>query len=210
MTRASLPFDLVEGSDDADLVARLQAGDEAAFVDLVNRYHGPLLRLAMTFVPSRAVAEEVVQDTWVGVIRGIDRFEGRSSLSTWLFRILSNRARTTGVRERRTTPIDVTDEGSVPASRFTADGAWAEPPVAWTDGVEDRLVAQQASEHVLGCLDGLPDSQRQVVTMRDVDGLPAEDVCSVLGITAGNQRVLLHRGRARVRACLSDKIGEVH
>ena len=199
----------MEGSDDAELVARLQAGDEAAFVDLVNRYHAPLLRLAMTFVPSRAVAEEVVQDTWVGVIRGIDRFEGRSSLSTWLFRILSNRARTTGVRERRTTPIDVSDEGSVPASRFTSEGAWAQPPVAWTDGVEDRLVAEQAVEHVLGCLDGLPEAQRQVVTMRDVDGLPAEDVCSVLGITAGNQRVLLHRGRARVRACLSVKVGEV-
>ncbi|HVU72299.1 MAG TPA: sigma-70 family RNA polymerase sigma factor [Mycobacteriales bacterium] len=197
------------GDDEADLVRRLQAGDEQAFVDLVNRYHKPLLRLALSFVSSPAIAEEVVQDTWVGVIRGIDRFEGRSSLATWLFRIVTNRARTTGVRESRSKPVDLTDEASAPPELFTADGAWAEPPRPWTDAVEDRLVAAQAAPHVRACLDALPETQRQVVTLRDVEGQSAEEVCALLGLTAVNQRVLLHRGRARVRACLTDKIGEV-
>ncbi|MEA2685738.1 MAG: hypothetical protein QOE93_933, partial [Actinomycetota bacterium] len=146
--------------DDADLIGRLQAGDEQAFVTLVDRYHAPLLRLASTFVPSRAVAEEVVQDTWLGVVRGIDRFEGRSSLKTWLFRIVVNRARTAGVRERRETPIDPADEAAVPPERFTAAGAWASPPTPWTDDAEERIVARQTARKVSRHLTLLPDRQR--------------------------------------------------
>src|SRR5205085_7872988 len=123
--------------DDSDLVARLQAGDEQAFVTLVDLYHAPLLRLASTFVPSRAVAEEVVQDTWLGVVRGIHRFEGRSSLKTWLFRIVVNRARTAGVRERRETPTDRPDEPAVPPERFNAAGGWTSPPAAWSGDAEE-------------------------------------------------------------------------
>jgi RNA polymerase sigma-70 factor (ECF subfamily) len=197
----------VAGSDDVELVRRLQAGDESAFVEVVTRFHQPLLRAARRYVGSDAVAEEVVQDTWVGVIRGIERFEGRSSLATWLFRILANRARTTGVKEHRSTPFDLTDEASAPPELFTSEGAWVDPPQPWTDAVDDRLVAEQLLPHVKDCLAGLPESQRVVVTMRDVEGLDSEEVCDVLGVSSGNQRVLLHRGRARVRACLAAKLG---
>ena len=195
-------------ADDADLVARLQAGDEAAFATLVDLYHAPLLRLACTFVPSRAVAEEVVQDTWLGVVRGIDRFEGRSSLKTWLFRIVVNRARTAGVRERRETPTDRPDGPSVPPERFNASGGWASPPSPWTDDAEERIVARQTAHKVSRHLNLLPERQRQVVVMRDFEGLPATEVCSILGITEANQRVLLHRGRSRVRNMLERELGK--
>jgi RNA polymerase sigma-70 factor (ECF subfamily) len=193
---------------DTELLQRLRAGDEEAFVALVDRYHAPLLRFAMTMVPSRAVAEEVVQDTWLGVVRGIDRFEGRSSLQTWLFRILANRARTTGTRERRSTPIDLQSEPAVPAHRFSAAGGWVDPPAPWTDEVEDRLLAQETAERVRGRIDALPEGQRQVVSLRDVDGLSAAETCEILGLTDANQRVLLHRGRSRVRGMLEHDAGE--
>ena len=194
--------------DDADLVARLQAGDEGAFATLVDLYHAPLLRLACTFVPSRAVAEEVVQDTWLGVVRGIDRFEGRSSLKTWLFRIVVNRARTAGVRERRETPTDRPDGPSVPPERFNASGGWASPPSPWTDDAEERIVARQTAHKVSRHLNLLPERQRQVVVIRDFEGLPTTEVCSILGITEANQRVLLHRGRSRVRNMLERELGK--
>jgi RNA polymerase sigma-70 factor (ECF subfamily) len=155
------------------------------------------------------VAEEVVQDAWLGVVRGIDRFEGRSSLKTWLFHIVANRARSTGVRERRTVPVAIEDDSSLPGGTFTAGGAWAAPPTPWTDEVENRLVAAEAVERVAASLNELPESQRRVVTLRDVEGLTAEEVCSALGITAANQRVLLHRGRARIRSMLADLAEEV-
>ena len=195
------------GVEEAELVRRLQSGDEAAFEEVVTRYHQRLLRAARSYVASDAVAEEVVQDTWVAVIRGIERFEGRSSLATWLFHILMNRARSTGVREHRSTPFDVTDESSSAVEVFNRDGGWAQPPEPWTDAVDDRLVAEQLAVHVHACLEGLPATQRLVVTMRDVEGLEAQEVCTVLGVTTGNQRVLLHRGRAKVRECLSRKLG---
>ncbi len=194
--------------DDSALVARLQAGDEHAFVILVDRYHAPMLRLAQTFVPSRAVAEEVVQDTWLGVVKGIERFEGRSSLKTWLFRIVVNRARTAGVRERRETPVDQTQEPAVPPERFNAGGAWSSPPSPWADDAEDRIVARQTATKVARHLNLLPDRQRQVVVMRDFEGLPATDVCGLLGITEANQRVLLHRGRSRLRNMLEQELGK--
>ena len=202
---ATLP--VVSGGGEAELVRQLQAGDEGAFEQVVTHYHLRLLRAARSYVASEAIAEEVVQDTWVAVIRGIERFEGRSSLQTWLFHIMMNRARTTGVRESKTTPFDLTDEEAVPAELFNSDGSWAEPPEPWTDAVDERIDAQQLAPHVRACLEGLPDAQRLVVTMRDVEGLQAGDVCSVLGVSTTNQRVLLHRGRARVRACLARKLG---
>jgi RNA polymerase sigma-70 factor (ECF subfamily) len=185
-------------ADERDLVDRLQAGDEAAFVDLVREYQTRLLRLAQTVVPSRAVAEEVVQDTWLGVVRGVDRFEGRSSFKTWLFHILLNRARTAAGREFRTAPLSDADL----EERFDSSGAWATPPAPWADQAEDRLVAQQLAERVRELLPTLPDVQRQVVVLRDIEGLPAADVCALLDVTDGNQRVLLHRARAQLRHAL--------
>lgn len=195
--------------DEADLVRRLQAGDEAAFVTLVERFHAPLLRLALTFVPNRAVAEEAVQDTWLGVVRGIERFEGRSSLRTWLCRIVVNRARSAGVRERRTTAVDLsTDEPAVPAERFTPSGQWADPPAAWVERAEERQAAKEMVARVAALLPQVPDSQRQVLVLRDGEGLSAGEVCSILGITDANQRVLLHRGRSRLRGMLEHERGE--
>jgi RNA polymerase sigma-70 factor (ECF subfamily) len=193
--------------DDADLVLRLRSGDEEAFRYLVERYHTSLLRLAQTMVPSRAVAEEVVQDTWLGLVRGIHRFEGRSSLRTWLFHVLVNRARSTGAHERRPT-MGVTAGPSVDPSRFGPDGGWADPPVPWPEEVDDRLVAAQMAGRLRPLIDSLPDVQRQVVTLRDVEGLSAQEVCDVLGLTEGNQRVLLHRGRARLRGMLELEMGK--
>lgn len=192
--------------DDADLVLKLQTGDEDAFRYLVERYHTSLLRLAQTMVPSRAVAEEVVQDTWLGLVRGIDRFEGRSSLRTWLFHVLVNRARSTGAHERR--PTMGTAGPSVDPSRFGDDGGWTDPPVPWTEEVDDRLVAAQVAERLRPLIDELPDVQRQVVTLRDVEGLSGQEVCDVLGLSEGNQRVLLHRGRARLRGMLELEMGK--
>jgi RNA polymerase sigma-70 factor (ECF subfamily) len=194
--------------EDAELVTRLRAGDEAAFRLIVERYHPSLLRLAQTMVPSRAVAEEVVQDTWLGLVRGIKGFEGRSSLRTWLFHVLVNRAKTTGVRERRPT-TGLTAGPAVDPSRFGPDGAWADPPVPWPDDVDDRLDAKQLADRIRPCIDGLPEMQRQVLVLRDVEGLSAAEVCELLELSEGNQRVLLHRGRSRVRGMLESEMGNV-
>lgn len=187
---------------DEEVLAGLRAGDEAAFAWLVDQYHAALVRLARTFVPSRAVAEEVAQETWLAVLRGVDRFEGRSSLKTWIFHILANRARTIGARERRTVPVDTTGSATVDERRFDGAGAWSDPPVPWTDKVDDRLEAEQLVGRALAVLAELPESQRAVVTLRDVEGLTSKEVCDVLNISEANQRVLLHRGRARIRAAL--------
>jgi RNA polymerase sigma-70 factor (ECF subfamily) len=193
--------------DDAELLARLRAGDETAFVALVEQYHTSMVRLASTFVPNRAVAEEVVQDAWLGVLRGLDRFEGRASLRTWLFRILVNRARSTGVREHRSVPTPL-DEPAVDPSRFAADGHWLEPPVPWTEEVENRLAAADTVDRIRTLVGTLPDLQRQVITLRDMEGLSAGEVCSMLEISEGNQRVLLHRARSRVRRVLAEELGK--
>jgi len=188
------------GMDDSDqeLLDRLRAGDERAFVVLVRRHHAALLRFASSLVDNRSVAEEAVQDTWLAVVRGIERFEGRSSVKTWLFRVLVNRVRSAAGRERR---AEAAGSGFVSGS-FGRSGGWAEPPTEWATDVDDRLVAEQLGRRARACLDGLPPTQRQAVLLRDVEGLPPEQVCSTLGITSGNLRVLLHRGRARVRAAL--------
>jgi RNA polymerase sigma-70 factor, ECF subfamily len=185
---------------DAALVDRLRGGDEAAFVTLVGRYHQPMLRLARSMVPSEAVAEEAVQDTWLGVVRGIERFEGRSSFKTWLFRILVNRARTAGTREERLLPLDAGT--AVDAGRFDAGGQWADPVAQWRTEFDDRLEAAVWAPILKSALELLPSRWRTVVVLRDVEGLSGDEVCGVLGISAGNQRILLHRGRSRMREIL--------
>jgi len=185
---------------DGELLLRLRSGDERAFVTLVERYQEPMLRLAVSFVPSRAVAEEVVQDTWLGMLRGLDSFEGRSSLRTWLFRILVNRARTTGARENRSVPVAAVDP-----ARFDASGGWADPPEQWVEAAEDRAEAGKLADRVRARVDELPGRQREVVVLRDVEGMSSQEVCAVLDITDANQRVLLHRGRSRLRQLFEDE-----
>lgn len=184
---------------DATLVDGLRAGDEAAFVTLVRLYHPRLLRFAETLVPSRAVAEEVVQETWLGVVKGIHRFEGRSSVRTWLFRVLVNRARSAGAHEPRNVPLDSDDllEG-----RFAQNGHWSAPPDQWAEQVDSQMCADQLAKRVRACLPQLPAAQGQVMTLRDLEGVNAAETCELLGVSEANQRVLLHRARSRVRSIL--------
>jgi RNA polymerase sigma-70 factor (ECF subfamily) len=204
------------GSDiaaDRKLVDELRRGDEAAFGRLVDTYHASLIRLARSYVRDAAVAEEVVQETWLGVIRGIDRFEGRSSLKTWIFRILTNTAKKRGVREARSVPLSAlrlageASDGVVDPDRFQPEGNlwaghWASPPSSWGSAPEERLLASEARELIEATIADLPDAQRQVITLRDVDGWASEEVCEALNLSEGNQRVLLHRARAKVRNTL--------
>jgi RNA polymerase sigma-70 factor (ECF subfamily) len=191
--------------DDADLLARLRAGDEAAFMELVDRYGPLMLRIALSHVPSRAVAEEVVQEAWLGVLQGLDRFEGRSSLKTWILRIVANRARTRGERERRSVPLSALespDEPAVDPARFRPEsdprypGGWATPPQSWP---EEQLLAGETLEMIREAIATLPPRQQEVILLRDVAGWDPEDVSSALELTDGNQRVLLHRARSKVR-----------
>jgi RNA polymerase sigma-70 factor (ECF subfamily) len=188
---------------EADLAARARDGDEAAFVALAGRHQSSMLRLASTFVPSTAIAEEVVQDTWIAVLRGIDGFDGRASFRTWLLAILVNRAKSTGMSEARSLPIG--DAGpAVDGSRFDASGAWAAPPRHWIEESEDRLLASGLRPRLESALRRLPPRQRAIVILRDVDGLTSDEVCRVLEISAGNQRVLLHRARSHLRAAVEE------
>lgn len=164
---------------------------------LVARYQQPMLRLATSIVQNEAVAQEAVQDTWLGVLRGIDRFEGRSSFKTWLFQILVNRARSAASKEQLNPPVEVLR--AVDPSRFDAQGNWAEPVDRWVEESEDRVEAAKWLPTLQAALGELPPRQRQVVTLRDVEGLSSEETCAVLGISLGNQRILLHRGRNRLR-----------
>ena len=200
------------GDTDAVLLERLRAGDEAAFVTLVRRHHEAMLRVASSFVPGRHVAEEVVQETWVAVLRGINDFEGRSSLRTWLFKILVNRARTAGARERRSVAVGAMDdrEQPIPAvdpARFADNGSWLVPPEPWPDEVDDRLHAEKLADVIRTAIDDLPDRQRLVVTLRDIEGLSSTETCGILNISEANQRVLLHRARTRLRQILETEFG---
>ncbi len=204
-------------ADDVAVVAALQRGDEAVFAELVTAYSSSLLRLAQDFVRTRSVAEEVVQETWLAVLNGIDRFEGRSSLKTWVFRILVNTAKTRGVREARTVPfsalVEEGNERAVPEERFRgADdewpGHWASPPRSLDTVPEERLLARETRGRIAEALATLPESQRVVVTLRDVAGWDADEVCEALDLSEGNQRVLLHRGRAKLRAALERYLEE--
>ena len=200
---------------DEPLVARLRAGDESAFRELVRRYHPSMVRFAESFVPSHAVAEEVAQEAWLGVIKGIDRFEGRSSLSTWIFRIVANIARTRGERERRTVSLSdelADDTPSVPAGRFNGPpgrGAWSNPPARWSDLPDERVLSKDTFDRVVAVSRQLSETQRRVFMLRDVEGWSSAEVCHLLDISEVNQRVLLHRARSRVRAGLEDELGTV-
>ncbi len=190
---------------DEELVRRLQQRDEAAFRELVRRYQAPLVAVARSHVSTRASAEEVVQETWLGVLKGIDRFEGRSSFKTWLFRIASNRAKTRGAKERRSVPFSSlgNDDGpAVDPDRFDGMGMWRSPPADWGAQPLDVLAGRETLRFVDETLQELPEHQRMVVILRDRQGWTSPEVCEALGISEANQRVLLHRGRARVRAAL--------
>ncbi len=189
---------------DVEQLNRLRSGDEEAFVMLVARYQQSMLRIARSMVSSEAVAEEVVQDTWLGVVRGIDRFEGRSSFKTWLFGILVNRARSAGSKERPSTPLESLH--AVDPTRFDAHGQWADPLERWAEDSERRLDAATLTPILISGLDDLPPRQRQVLILRDVEGLTNDEACSALGISSGNQRILLHRGRSRLREFLEAKM----
>ena len=198
-------------ADDAQLVAALRAGDEATFTRLVADWSGSMLRVAQIYVSSRAVAEEVVQETWLAVLRSLGQFEGRSMLRTWVFRILTNTAKTRGERERRSVPFSALDteeggfEPAVERSRFTGTGHWAVLPRAWP---EDRLLAKETRSVVERAIERLPPSQRTVITLRDVEGWTADEVRNALELSETNQRVLLHRARAKVRLALEQYLSE--
>jgi len=205
---------------DAALIAALRRGDADAFATLVDRHSPAMIRVALAYVPSRAAAEEAVQETWIAVMRGIDAFEGRSSLKTWIFRILTNLAMRAGARERRSVPFaalaaaENTGEPSVDPDRFLpADhalfpGHWAIMPTRWPTP-EEGLLAGETREVIASAIAKLPAAQRTVIALRDVEGWSSEEVCEALEISAGNQRILLHRARSRVRNAIEDYYGAV-
>ena len=206
--------------DDAQLITALSRGEADAFAELVDRHSRAMVRVAMAYVPSRAAAEEVVQETWIAVMRGIDGFEGRSSLKTWIFRILTNVAMRSGARERRSVPFSAlaraedTGEPSVDPDRFLpADhelfpGHWAIMPTRWPTP-EEGLLAGEIREVIAAAIAELPAAQRTVIALRDVEGWSSEEVREALEISAGNQRILLHRARSRVRNAVESYYGAV-
>ena len=200
---------------DEQTVAALRAGDERTFRDLFARSYPMMKRVARTYVASDAVAEEVVQETWMAVVAGIERFEGRSALGTWIFSILTNQAKSHGTREKRAVPFSSVaprdaEEPAVDPDRFQTDdeawpGHWATPPRPWQKP-ERRLLSLEARERLKHALTQLPERQRLIVGLRDIEGHPAEEVCELLGLSQENQRVLLHRGRSRLRAVLEEYV----
>lgn len=203
----------VESTDGESLVKRLQSGDEAAFADLVRQLHPSMVRVASGYVDSHAVAEDVAQETWLAVVKGIHRFEERSSLRTWIFSILLNQARAHGGRERRTVPVStlpqpeagpVLDDSYFSHTNFLWGWEWAQPPQPWILDPADVMLAGELRAVIARTAATLPERQRLVFTLRDVEGWPADDVCSLLGLTQINQRSLLHRARAKIRTRLDD------
>ena len=198
---------------DEQTLAALRAGDERTFRDLFARSYPMMKRVARAYVASDAVAEEIVQETWMAIVTGIDRFEGRSALGTWIFSILTNQAKIHSAREKRAVPFSCVgpsdpEEPAVDPDRFQKDddawpGHWATPPRPWQKP-ERRLLSLEARDHLKAALAQLPDRQRMVVGLRDIEGHSAEEVCDVLDLSQENQRVLLHRGRSRLRAVLEE------
>lgn len=216
----AVPSTTHQSGDDSALIAGLKRRDEAAFVSLVERYQGQLLRLALVYCRGADIAEEIVQDTWLGVLRGIDRFEERASFKTWLFQILVNQARTRAKREGRAVSFsslsdeaDAPGEPAVPPERFRGPNDkwpynWAVPPQAWGESSDARLLANETLELVKRAIAQLSPAQQQVITLRDIEEWSAEDVCNVLMISETNQRVLLHRARSHVRATLESHFSD--
>jgi RNA polymerase sigma-70 factor, ECF subfamily len=209
-----MPTAAVTSREDMLVVEALRQGDERVFEALVDRYHATLIRLARMYVRDRAVAEEVVQETWLGVLNGLDRFEARSSLKTWIFRILTNRAKTRGQREARSVPFSALadpeerERPSVDPGRFRGVdevfyGHWSSPPRPWADVPEEQLVARETRERIGAAIRQLPLAQREVITLRDVEGWSSAEVCNGLDLSETNQRVLLHRARTKVRQTLA-------
>jgi RNA polymerase sigma-70 factor (ECF subfamily) len=211
---------LLHSAEDMALVAALREGDEDAFVILTERYHATMLRLASIYV-SKGIAEEVVQDAWLGVLKGIGRFEARSSLKTWIFRILMNRTKTRAQREGRSMPFSALwdpaadpAEPAVDPDRFLDanhpqwPNHWRTPPQSWGESPEDRLLAKETQAYIQQTIDTLPPGQREVITLRDMNEYTPEEVCDILSISAANQRVLLHRARSKVRRALEQHLGE--
>lgn len=200
--------------DETNLVAALREGDEKAFASLIDQYHASLIRLAMLYVSDRAVAEEVAQETWLGVVQGLDKFEGRSSLKTWIFAILTNQAKTRGQREKRSLPFSTlqnlegeVSEPAVEPHRFrSADdqwaGGWLSHPDGWKNVPEELFAAQETHAAIQQAIETLLPAQRAVITLRDINGWTAQEVCNTLGVSETNQRVLLHRARSKVRRAL--------
>jgi RNA polymerase sigma-70 factor (ECF subfamily) len=191
--------------DDQALLERLRAGDERAFDALVARHDGALRRVARSFVGNDAAADDVVQETWLGVLKGLDAFEGRSSLRTWIFRILVNRARTRATRDARILPfsaLETEDRPAVEPTAFAEDGRWISTPTRLEGDPESDLLSAELRRHLLQAVDTLSPDQRAVITLRDLVGMSGAEVCDLLELSDGNQRVLLHRARARVRAAL--------
>jgi RNA polymerase sigma-70 factor (ECF subfamily) len=201
---------------DADLLRALRRGDEAAFASLVQTHTPRMLRVAAAYVPTRAAAEDVVQETWLALVRGLAGFRAESRLTTWLFRVLVNIARTRGPQERRVTPFSslsganpdggpaVDPDRFLPADDPHWPGHWSDPPHPWDSVPEERLLSAETLARVRAALELLPARQRDVVSLRDVAGLTADEVCAMLDLTPANQRVLLHRGRSRIRAALEE------
>lgn len=197
---------------DTDLVARLLQGDEELFARVVSRYHRSLRKVALTWVRTPEAADETVQETWLAVLKGLPRFEQRSSFKTWLFRILANRAKSRAEQDRRIVPMssllaDTDDDDEVAADRFTADGAWAQAVGDWRLGSAERLAMNRELLAIVeSALAALPASQRAVLTLRDMEGLDSDEVCAVLELSRGNQRVLLHRARTAIRAAVNQHV----
>ena len=192
--------------EDLELLAQMLAGDEKAFTELVARYNSTLIRVARYYVGSDASAEDVAQETWIAVIRGVSSFEGRSTFKTWLFHILVNRARSVGSREHRMIAVDPNESNGLAPSRFDQGGMWREPPVPFTDVIENGMVNQRIVQLVREAISLLPEPQQAVVTLRDVEGLSTKEVADLLELSEANARVILHRGRTRVRADVESKM----
>ena len=204
-----------KGVDEAQLLKSLSEGDEDAFTWLVQQYHGSLVRLALSYVEDEVLAEEVAQETWIAVLRGLDRFESRSSLKTWIFTILVNRAKTYSQREKRTLLLSefedlLENEPTVDPDRFfpqdsqKSPGHWIKHPASWEDVPESIMLSRELMNVVLTAIAALPSGQMTVITLCDIEGFSTEEACNILGVSETNQRVLLHRARAKIRSVLEN------
>lgn len=225
MNKSVEGMDPATATNDGLLITSLLQGEEAAFLSLIDHYQASMLRICRMYISDPAVAEEVVQDTWLSMLQGLRRFEGRSSFKTWLFTILANKARTRAKRERRSISFsDLEDstleepEPAVDPNRFLPEGyqwagGWAVKPQPWGSSIEQATLSKELMDYIEAAIQRLPESQRVVISMRDVQGWRSEEVCNVLGLSESNQRVLLHRARSKLRRALEqyydEKVNEI-